>query len=217
MKRITLTFDNGPHLSGTPHILETLAARSLKATFCLVGERLREPALRALAARAKAEGHRIANHTMTHGAPLGRRSGASVPEEEIGAAQAMLGDLAERRLFRPNGDEGLLSEFVLSEAAVDYLALHRYTVIIWNCVPRDSALPADSWVARALDTIHSQPWTLLVLHDHCTEASQHLGPFLDGLIAEGYEFSQEFPEDTVLMRDGVRTAALRGLVAPAPH
>ena len=129
MKRITLTFDNGPHLSGTPHILETLAARSLKATFCLVGERLREPALRALALRAKAEGHRIANHTMTHGAPLGRRSGEHVPEEEIGAAQAMLGDLAERRLFRPNDDEGLLSEFVLSEAAVDYLALHRYTVI----------------------------------------------------------------------------------------
>jgi len=38
MKRVTLTFDNGPHAQGTPQLLDVLARRSLKATFMLVGE-----------------------------------------------------------------------------------------------------------------------------------------------------------------------------------
>ena len=124
MKRITLTFDNGPHLDGTPHLLETLAARSLKATFFVVGEKLRHAELRELAVRAKARGHRIANHTHTHGVPLGRRPGKHVAEEEIGQAQQLLEGLAIEKLFRPNGDKGRLGEHMLSEDAVSYLEAH---------------------------------------------------------------------------------------------
>lgn len=214
MKRVTLTFDNGPHPQGTPYLLDLLAQRSLKATFALVGEKLRDPALRKLAQQTHSQGHTIANHTLTHGVPLGLRPGQDVAEREIGEAQQLLGELATGKLFRPNGDKGKLGEHMLSEDAVDYLCANRYTAISWNCVPQDWVMPADAWVARALDTMKAQEWTLLVLHDHCVDSMKHVGPFLDRLAGEGYEFSLQFPAECVLIKDGVRTAALQGMYTP---
>jgi peptidoglycan/xylan/chitin deacetylase (PgdA/CDA1 family) len=215
MKRVTLTFDNGPHAQGTPHLLDVLARRSLKATFMLVGEYLRDPELRKLAQRTRAEGHAIGNHTLTHGVPLGKRPGREAAEREIGQTQQLLGELATARLFRPNGDKGRLGQHMLSEDAVDYLCAHRYTAISWNCVPQDWVMPADGWVARAHAEMKTQEWTLLVLHDYCVESSiKHVGPFLDSLIEQGCEFSMEFPPECVLIEDGVRTPALEGFYTP---
>ena len=212
MQRITLTFDNGPHAQGTPYLLDVLARRSLKATFMLVGEYLRDPALRTLAQRTRAAGHVIGNHTLTHGVPLGKRPGRDAAEREIGEAQRLLGELATGKLFRPNGDKGRLGEHMLSEDAVDYLCTNGYTAISWNCVPQDWVMPADGWVARAREAMNAQDWTLLVLHDYCVESIKHnLGPFLDRLAAEGYEFCSEFPPECVMIRDGVRTPALEGM------
>ena len=67
--RITLTFDNGPTPGVTDDVLDVLAGRDVPATFFVVGNRLREPAGRALAERAKAEGHRIGNHAHPHHPP----------------------------------------------------------------------------------------------------------------------------------------------------
>ncbi len=208
MKRVTLTFDNGPHLTGTPHVLEVLAQRSLQATFFLVAERLQQPELRALAESAKAQGHRIANHTMTHGVPLGRRHEEGVVQREIADAQTMLGTLTDQLIFRPNGDKGQLGDHLLSIEAVDYLVANKFTAVTWNCVPQDWVPPATAWMDRAADTMQGQDWTLLVLHDHCIEAMQHLGQFLDRLISQGYEFSQDFPEECILIDAGVMRAPL---------
>ena len=214
MKRITLTFDNGPHLTGTPYILDVLAGRKLQATFFVVAEKLKQPSLMALAAQAKLQGHRIANHTMTHGVSLGRRNEAGAVQVEIGDAQALLDGLADERLFRPNGEKGKLGEHLLSEDAVDYLVANRFSAVSWNCVPQDWVAPFDGWLDRAAQVMRHQGWTLLVLHDHCTEAMQHLGGFLDGLIANGYEFSQEFPPDSLLINHGQKTDALVGQYTP---
>lgn len=214
MKRVTLTFDNGPHPQGTPYLLDLLAQRSLQATFLLVCDYLRDPALRTLAQQTRHQGHAVGNHTLTHGVPLGKRPGRAVAEREIGEAQQLLGELATARLFRPNGDKGRLGEHMLSEDAVDYLCANRYTAISWNCVPQDWVMPADAWVARALETMKTQAWTLLVLHDYCVESLKHVGPFLDLLAGEGCEFSLEFPPECVLIKDGVRTAALEGMYTP---
>jgi peptidoglycan-N-acetylglucosamine deacetylase len=215
MKRVTLTFDNGPHAQGTPQLLDVLAQRSLRATFMLVGEYLRDPVLRKIAQQILSGGHAIGNHTLTHGVPLGKRPGRAVAETEIGETQELLGELATGKLFRPNGEGGRLGPHMMSEDAVDYLCANRYTAISWNCVPGDWVPPADAWVARALDTIKTQEWTLLVLHDYCVESSmKHVGPFLDRLLGDGYEFSMAFPPQCVMIKEGVRTPALQGLYTP---
>lgn len=61
---VALTFDDGPHLRGTPAVLEILRASDARATFFLVGEQVRrEPAL---AAEIAAAGHAIALHCDRH-------------------------------------------------------------------------------------------------------------------------------------------------------
>jgi peptidoglycan/xylan/chitin deacetylase (PgdA/CDA1 family) len=210
-KRITLSFDNGPHLHGTPLVLRALAERDLQAWFFLVGERLREPSLRELAQQTRAAGHRIGNHTLTHGAPLGLRP-AEDAVHEIDETQALLNDLASGMVFRPNGDMGRLGPHLLSPTAAQHLAAKGYTAVNWNCVPRDWERPDDGWVGRALDTIERQEWTLIVLHDHTAGTQLHLASFLDRLIAEGCEFSTDFPPDTVMLREGRPMAGLDRMV-----
>jgi peptidoglycan/xylan/chitin deacetylase (PgdA/CDA1 family) len=63
-RRVSLSFDDGPDPQATPALLRLLAARGVRATFFLIGERAaRHPDLvRAIAA----DGHEVANHTWHH-------------------------------------------------------------------------------------------------------------------------------------------------------
>ena len=110
MQPIRLTFDNGPEPEVTPAVLDILARRGIHTTFFVIGEKLRDPARRALAERARAEGHQVGNHTLTHGEPLGRRGGAEAVHE-IEETDALLGPLREPaglRLLSLLEDEGFL-------------------------------------------------------------------------------------------------------------
>ena len=72
MKKVTLTFDNGPDPSGTTaFVLEELARRRILASFFVIGRQLARPGARALAERARDEGHWIGNHTLTHSIMFG--------------------------------------------------------------------------------------------------------------------------------------------------
>lgn len=218
VKRILLSFDNGPHLQATPEVLDALARRGLKATFFLVGTSLGLPGARELAGRIRGEGHRIGNHTLTHGAPLGRRPGWEVAEREIGGMQDLLGDLSTQRIFRPNGEKGQLGPHMLSEESVEYLRKHGYTAVTWNCVPQDWVAPQGSWVRRAYEEMAAQDWTAIVLHDHrMAGAMTFLEDFLDTLLKRDYEFTDEFPPECVLIRDGQPTAALAGHYTRVPE
>jgi peptidoglycan-N-acetylglucosamine deacetylase len=202
MKRLTLTFDNGPVPGSTERVLRTLGERGLHATFFMVGRRVAEPAGRVTAQRVKDAGHAIGNHTMSHGEPLGTSRSESRVRAEIGGAHEALGDLIDGELlFRPNGG-GVLGPHLLSESAVAYLTTHEYTVVTWNAVPRDWEPPSDSWVARAWDAIESQDWTVLVLHDHHVEAVRHLPAFLDAVAASAIEIRPDLPTACVPIRRG---------------
>src|SRR5262249_23473011 len=104
---LTLTFDNGPEPDVTPRVLDILAARAIKSTFFVIGEKLADPQRRQLAARAHDEGHWIGNHTYTHSVPLGRQSDPLAAEHEVGRTQAVIGELTHgKRWFRPFGGGG---------------------------------------------------------------------------------------------------------------
>jgi peptidoglycan/xylan/chitin deacetylase (PgdA/CDA1 family) len=63
-RQVALTFDDGPDEAATPRLLRLLAARDVRATFFLIGERaVRHPNLvRAISAA----GHEVGNHTWRH-------------------------------------------------------------------------------------------------------------------------------------------------------
>ena len=62
---VALTFDDGPHATNTPRLLDILRSRTVKATFYVVGTNAKR--YPHILQRMVAEGHEIGNHTVTHG------------------------------------------------------------------------------------------------------------------------------------------------------
>ncbi|MEV7042739.1 polysaccharide deacetylase family protein [Amycolatopsis sp. NPDC051061] len=207
-RRVTLTFDNGPTPGVTDKVLEVLAAHRTPATFFVVGTQLQQPGGLALARRAVAEGHRIGHHTATHALQLGA---AEDPEAAVAAeitaiehdidALAGTSETEGERLFRPNAAGGVLDKRVFSPQAVRYLRQHRYTCVLWNCLPRDWE-NTTSWVDRALADVARTDWSVVVVHDMDTGAMDRLPAFLDGLAAMDVEIVPEFPDSCLPIKEG---------------
>ena len=64
MKKICLTFDDGPHEVFTPIILDILKQYNIKATFFIVGNRVSDN--KDIIKRIIDEGHDIGNHSYNH-------------------------------------------------------------------------------------------------------------------------------------------------------
>jgi peptidoglycan/xylan/chitin deacetylase (PgdA/CDA1 family) len=202
--QVTLSFDNGPEPEVTPGVLDTLRARGLHATFFVMGRKLAEPERRAVAERARDEGHWIGNHSWNHAQPLGeaRDDDDAVAQDEIGRTQSLLGDLSHPdRLFRPFGGGGALGRHLLSGAALAYLVRHHFTCVLWNAVPGDFRDP-EGWLDRALEQCRAPEPVALVLHDLPNGAMRHLDRFLGLLADEGARFVQDFPASCVPVRRG---------------
>lgn len=61
---VALTFDDGPHPTGTPIVLDTLKSKGIKGTFFLLGEQVvKYPDL---VKRIHDEGHVLGNHSWNH-------------------------------------------------------------------------------------------------------------------------------------------------------
>jgi peptidoglycan-N-acetylglucosamine deacetylase len=69
---ISVTFDDGPHATLTPAVLDTLEEFGARATFYVVGSEVEQRP--EIVRRAAAEGHEIANHTWSHGDLLDRNA-----------------------------------------------------------------------------------------------------------------------------------------------
>jgi peptidoglycan/xylan/chitin deacetylase (PgdA/CDA1 family) len=205
MKRVTLSFDNGPHPDSTPLVLDILARRGIKTTFFLVGENLAR--VRAPAQRAAEEGHWIGNHSWSHSHPFRTKGDIEFVRAEIDRTQQEIGMLAHPdKFFRPFGGGGRL-DGALNRHAVDHLAAGGYTCILWNSVPGDFQ-DKDGWPKVAHEQIAQCDWPLVVLHDVHALAMRHLDGFLGELLDKGYTFEQDFPPDCVAMRRGVPTKVM---------
>ena len=198
----------------TPHVLDTLRRRELRATFFVVGEKLRER--RNLTQRAHADGHWIGNHTFTHRVPLGMIDEPGAAVAEIERTQELVGDLAHpRRLFRPFGGGGLLDQRLLNRDALTYLQENTFTCVLWNVIAHDWSHP-DGWVERALDLCFARPHALLVLHDLPTGAMNDLDRFIAMARDRGATFAQDLPSDCVPIERGKLTASIEQYVSDAP-
>jgi peptidoglycan/xylan/chitin deacetylase (PgdA/CDA1 family) len=197
VRRITLTFDNGPEPDVTPDVLDVLAKVGVSSTFFVLGSKLTDPAGYAICERAHGEGHWIGNHTFSHSAPLGSSTDPDRSPAEIGRTQTLIGDLShERRFFRPFGGGGRLGKHLLDRPALNFLTEGGYTCVLWNVIPEDWKDPSG-WAARALAQSRDLDWTLVVLHDLPTGAMNHLEHFIEQAREDGASFVQDFPPDCV--------------------
>jgi peptidoglycan/xylan/chitin deacetylase (PgdA/CDA1 family) len=194
----------------TDEVLDLLAERSLRAFFFVVANRVEgDSAARALLTRMVGDCHRVGNHSLTHGRPLGElREQQTV--SEIATAHDILREFSgESFLFRPWGTEGQLDRRCLNRTAVDYLVSGEHTCVLWNSVPRDWADPVG-WVDRALSDVRTQEHTVVVIHDLPSGAMDELPRFLDELDRNGVAVTAELPTECVPIVDG-------RIISPVDH
>ena len=193
MRRVTLSFDNGPDPEVTPRVLDILRSRDVIAQFYVLGKHLVDPAGQRLVARAHAEGHVVGNHSFTHATPLGKDPRSDAVAQEIVATETLLSPLVPGpKYFRPFGGGGSLGPHLLSRSAVGYLVAHGYTCALWNCVPRDWVEPS-TWAARALSDCATRDHTVVALHDIPHACLAGLEHFIDTARARGMTFVPDLP------------------------
>ena len=196
-RRVTLTFANGPTPGVTDQVLDILAERSLRAIFFVVANRVDgDAAARALLTRMVRDCHRVGNHSLTHGHPLGELSEQETIAEIATAHDILREFTGEKSLFRPWGTEGQLDRRCLNRTAVNYLVSGKHTCVLWNSVPRDWADPIG-WIDRALADVRTREHTLVVIHDLPSGAMDGLPRFLDELDRSGVAVTAELPTDCV--------------------
>jgi peptidoglycan/xylan/chitin deacetylase (PgdA/CDA1 family) len=144
---IALTFDDGPYPVVTPLLLQTLRDLRVPATFFLIGRDADQ--FPDLARAIAADGHEIADHTLTH-PDLDRLGDAAVAgelREGAAALERIVPDPAERSMFRPPHGRYTAATLRAAQSA-------GYDTILWSDDPGDwRAVPAaalrDHVLARA--------------------------------------------------------------------
>jgi peptidoglycan/xylan/chitin deacetylase (PgdA/CDA1 family) len=151
-----LTFDDGPHPAGTPAVLQALAEAGAKATFFLVGERVR--ANPSLAREIVAEGHCVGLHCDRH-RNLMRLSPRQVALD-IARAEAAIGDAIGMApvLYRPPYG-------IFNAAALRIVRRRGWRAMLWSHWARDWEARATSESIASLLTAKLFPGAVLLLHD----------------------------------------------------
>jgi peptidoglycan/xylan/chitin deacetylase (PgdA/CDA1 family) len=179
-KLVALTFDDGPYPVVTPLLLQTLHDARVPATFFLIGRDAEQ--FPDLARAIAADGHEIANHTLTH-PDLDRLSDAAVVGELRGGAAALeriAPDPAERRLFRPPHGRFTVATLRAAQSA-------GFDTILWSDDPGDwRAVPADAIRDHVLG--HAVAPEILLLHSGRQATVAALPEVVARFRAAGYEF-----------------------------
>lgn len=176
---IAMTFDDGPHPTNTPKLLDMLKARNIRATFFVVGTNAKR--YPALLRRMVAEGHEIGNHTVTH-ITLTRASDAGVLSELQGCHDAILSATGVApRVMRPPG--GASNDRVRALAYNNF----GYPTIMWSVDPEDWKRPGVGVVTSRLVNGASSGGILLA-HDIHAPTITAMPDTLDRLLSKGYRF-----------------------------
>ena len=180
---VALTFDDGPHPTSALRILDVLKRRHVKATFFLVGTRIKEHP--EIVRRIVADGHEVGNHTQDH-LRLDTLRPDQIGKELDNCAtnfeRAVPGQKME--LFRPPGMR--FNADVIAAAKK-----HGYTMVGWNDAAKDfislSHRHADPTFVerRVVDQVESG--SIILLHD-IPATAEVLDQILDAIEKKGFRF-----------------------------
>lgn len=179
---VHLTFDDGPHPTATPIVLDILKSRQLKATFFLVGENIeRYPDL---VREINHDGHSVGNHAFTHASLLLKPFAVQSYqiEETNRIIRQTIGETP--RLFRP--PFGRFDRGTMKAASS-----HGLKTVMWDVDARDySASGIQAIVHRVCrQTI---PGSIVLFHGNDSTSAtlrEYLIPILDGLEQRNVKFS----------------------------
>jgi peptidoglycan-N-acetylglucosamine deacetylase len=151
-KEIYLSFDDGPHPTITPFVLDQLARYNARATFFCVGDNVRK--FPGIYQQVISGGHTVGNHTQHH------VNGWKIPDEEylqeITEASAFIPSL----LFRPPYGRMRKSQIRLMKQRFPGIK-----IIMWNVLAGDwvQDLPPEKCLEKIKNRIN--PGDIILFHD----------------------------------------------------
>ena len=178
---VALTFDDGPDPVQTPLMLDLLEANGVKATFCLVGFRVRDNP--DLVRRIVAEGHTLCNHSWQHLLDLATRDPEYVRHDLEATNAAIRSAVPDARIayFRAPGGN-FTPELVALAKRLGMTSIH------WHVDPRDwdhkKGETDPAHVARVIEWVQriTRPGSIVLSHDNrqpdTIEAYRTLLPWL---------------------------------------
>ena len=182
-----LTFDDGPHETITPAVLDRLEAYKARAVFFVIGHRAEQcpRLLRDIAAR----GHVLGNHSYTHSAtyfapnkppPLGPF------RADVARCQSLLDPLMRDgpRLFRPPGGRLTISTMLTAQLLGLQCITWSQDVSDWKFRSDDQGRAGGAQLLREI-----QPADIVLLHDDNPSLLPLLDVLLPGLASRGLDLS----------------------------
>lgn len=176
---IALTFDDGPHATNTPRLLEMLKQRGIKGTFYCVGQCVAE--YPEIAKRIVDEGHEIASHSWSH-PQLSSMSEASVRDQLERTHQAIKQATGvEPKTFRPPYGAFTLRQRKWANA------VYGYKTILWDVDTLDwkHRNPART---EAIALAETKSGSIILTHDIHKSTIDAMPTLMDHLLAKGFKF-----------------------------
>lgn len=194
IKRVFLTFDDGPSKTVTPVILDVLKQENIKATFFLLGSRVElSPDI---VKREHDEGHYLASHGYSHVYSQIYASPQSTLDEYNKCITAIRNAIGEQEynphLFRfPGGYWGGKYAKVKEEAAL-LLEQNGILRIDWNALTSDSAgaKTTEQFIAELEKTVPKHNSVVVLMHDagNKTATAEALPTIIQYFRDRGFEF-----------------------------
>jgi peptidoglycan/xylan/chitin deacetylase (PgdA/CDA1 family) len=148
-KELFLTFDDGPHQTITPFVLDVLKQYDAKATFFCLGKNVTEN--KGVYKRLLKEGHAVGNHTFSH------LNGWKVSDEmyinDVIKARKMI----DSKLFRP--PYGRIGRFQIQQLK------KVFNIIMWDVLSADfdTKISPQQCLKNAISG--AKPGSIIVFHD----------------------------------------------------
>lgn len=179
VKKIALTFDDGPSGKLTPQYMEILKKENVPATFFMLGESVQKNPT--MAKRVADEGFEIGCHTTSHKSLPGK-SLEVIHQEIIGTADYIEQVTGKRpRVFRP--PYGALNKAVLNVCAEGNMAL-----VLWSVDTNDWKARSTSESVHNAITREAHGGAVILMHDVHEKSVKILAQVIEELKAKGYEF-----------------------------
>jgi peptidoglycan/xylan/chitin deacetylase (PgdA/CDA1 family) len=178
VKRVALTFDDGPDPNWTTLYLDVLEEYEVPATFFFIGVNIaRYPHV---AEEVQARGHEIGVHSHTH-RELTRLSKEQIKQDLMNSAQTLYNITQETvAYFRPPYG-------ATNDTLKDVAHGLGQTIITWNVDPKDWQINDPDLIANEV-LRQTQPGSVILMHEGKAQTLQALPNIIHLLLQDGYEF-----------------------------
>lgn len=175
IKKIAITFDDGPHPSYTAQLLDGLKERKVPATFFVTGEHAQ--ANPELIKRMQEEGHLIGNHTYSH-IQLTRQNREKFKEELI-RTNEILKEITGKEVQYVRPPYGSWDKTFEKE-------LNMFPVL-WNVDPLDWCSSNVSCITEKIVS-GAEENDIILMHDYYETSVTAALKAIDALQEKGYTF-----------------------------